>query len=76
MYYDQIFRVKGFVKGIDNQVYEVQSVGKALTIKPVQKEGFIRSQLVVIGRQLKTETVKRILRQTIVKSDVGEPLPI
>lgn len=74
LYYDQVFRIKGFVKGIDNQVYEVQSVGKALTIKPVQKEGFIRSQLVVIGRQLKTETVNRILRQVIVKSDVDKHL--
>lgn len=72
LYYDQIFRIKGFVKGIDNEVYEVHSVGKTLTIKPIQKQGFTRSQLVVIGRQLKTETVQRILRQAVVKSDDEE----
>lgn len=65
LYYHQVYRIKGFVKSMDKKIYEVQSVGRSLSIRPVEKPDFERNQLVFIGRQLKTDTVQRIMRQAV-----------
>lgn len=74
LYYSQVFRIKGFVRCINTSkgeltpgIFEVQSTGKALTISPFQKEDFEKNQVVFIGRELKTDTVRRILRGAIAK---------
>jgi G3E family GTPase len=67
LYPHQLFRLKGFVNTSPNNVrYLVQSTGKHMVFTPVTNEGNnIKSELVFIGLQLKTETIKRILRPAI-----------
>lgn len=69
-YYHQVFRIKGFVQCIDYtgetpsfNIYEVQSTGKSLHVTISEKKDFAQNQLVFIGRQLKTETITRLMRQ-------------
>ncbi len=78
IYYNQVFRIKGFIKCVDSseqnsevKIYEVQSTGKTLTIAEIKKEDFTQNQLVFIGKQLKTDTVTRILRGAIIKDKVN-----
>jgi G3E family GTPase len=67
LYPHQLFRLKGFVNTSPNNIrYLVQSTGKHMVFTPVTNEGNnIKSELVFIGLQLKTETIKRILRPAI-----------
>ena len=67
LYPHQLFRLKGFVNTSPNNVrYLVQSTGKHMVFTPVANErNNVKSELVFIGLQLKTETIKRILRPTI-----------
>jgi G3E family GTPase len=71
LYYHQVFRIKGFVKSMDKKIYEVQSVGRSLFIKPVEKPDFVQNQLVFIGRQLQTDTIQRIMRQAVFVTQAG-----
>lgn len=77
LFYNQVFRIKGFVKCINTannntiaKIYEVQSTGNTLTITGIEKKNFVKNQLVVIGRELKTETVKRILKAAVLKNEL------
>jgi G3E family GTPase len=67
LYPHQLFRLKGFVNTSPNNVrYLVQSTGKHMVFTQVANEGNnVKSELVFIGLQLKTETIKRILRPAI-----------
>ncbi len=67
LYPHQLFRLKGFVNTMPNNIrYLVQSTGKHMVFTPSKNEGNnIKSELVFIGLQLKTETIKRILRPAI-----------
>ncbi|MFB0945755.1 MAG: GTP-binding protein [Spirosomataceae bacterium] len=78
LYYNQIFRIKGFVRCINSsdpnpevKTYVVHSTGKTLTITLVEKKDFTQNQLVFIGKQLKTPTVERILRGAVYKEKVN-----
>jgi G3E family GTPase len=75
LYYSQLFRIKGFVRCFNSNknnigIYEVQSTGKTLTISTIEKPDFEKNQLVVIGRQLKTETILRIMRGAVAKEGI------
>ncbi len=67
LYPHQLFRLKGFVNTMPNNFrYTVQSTGNQIQFtKIVNANHEIKSQLVFIGLQLKTETIKRILSPAI-----------
>lgn len=67
LYPHQLFRLKGFVNTIPNNIrYFVQSTGEHMVFTPVSNENNnSKSELVFIGLQLKSETIKRILRPAI-----------
>lgn len=71
LYPHQLFRLKGFVNtNINKQRYLIQSTGKHISITPVEnKERNMKSELIFIGLQLKTETIQRILRPAIVEKE-------
>jgi G3E family GTPase len=66
-YYDQIFRIKGYVLDANNEVFLVQSVGKASTVVPAKNTSIEKSQLVVIGKGLETKTIERLLKLAFLK---------
>jgi G3E family GTPase len=74
LYPHQLFRLKGFVRtNRDNNTYLVQSTGKFLSFVPMKLEDSMikdSSILVFIGLQLKTETITRILRPSIINHKV------
>jgi G3E family GTPase len=67
LYYHQIFRIKGYVVNVDNQVFLVQSVGKSSTVLPVENIKIEKSQLVFIGRALELKSIERLLKRAIAK---------
>ena len=75
LYYHQVFRIKGFVKCINYQsddrkvkIYEVQSTGKSSMITVTEKNNFEKNQLVFIGKNLKTDSITRILRGAVIRT--------
>jgi G3E family GTPase len=68
LYPHQLFRLKGFVNTKkNNQRYLIQSTGNHISLTPVKNEEWIlKSELVFIGIELKTETIQRILRPSLV----------
>ena len=65
LYPHQLFRAKGFVS-TNSGWYLVQSTGKHMVFTPVKDaNSIVKSELVFIGLQLKSETIKRILRPAI-----------
>jgi len=67
IYYQDIYRIKGFIKGKNNLVHLLQSAGKTLSI--TQSDELIeKSHLVFIGRKLTTEIAERLLHSAIAKS--------
>ncbi len=67
IYYQDIFRIKGFIRGLHNKIHLLQSAGKTLSIK--QSDEIIeKSHLVFIGRKLTTEIAERLLNSAIIKS--------
>jgi G3E family GTPase len=66
-YYDQIFRIKGYVLDASNEVFLVQSVGKGSTVTPAKNISIEKSQLVVIGKELEVKTIERLLKLAFVK---------
>ena len=75
LYPHQLFRLKGFVNTMPNNFrYLIQSTGKQVQFtKVLNNNNEIKSELVFIGLQLKTETIKRILRPAMygVKNNVN-----
>jgi G3E family GTPase len=67
-YYDQIYRIKGYVLDANNNVFLVQSVGKASTVIPVTNINIEKSQLVVIGKGLEVKTIERLLKLAFIKT--------
>jgi G3E family GTPase len=67
LYPHQLFRLKGFVNTMPNNLrYLIQSTGKQIQFtKVLNNNNEIKSELVFIGLQLKTETIKRILRPAL-----------
>ncbi len=65
IYYQDIYRIKGYVLNEKGQVYLLQSAGKTLTIKPAD-EKTVKSHLVFIGRKLTTEIAQRLLRSALI----------
>lgn len=70
LYYHQIYRIKGYVINQEKEAYLVQTTGKTVTITPANtKERILKSQLVVIGKELELTTIERILKPAIAKID-------
>lgn len=65
LHYNQIFRIKGYVLDINNNVYLVQSVGKTTSITLVNNTNIKKSQLVFIGIISELKTIERILKPSI-----------
>jgi G3E family GTPase len=68
LYFNQVFRIKGFVTATDGICYEVQSAGREVTCTPLPDKSIEKSQLIFIGRALKTNTVTRILKPAVVRT--------
>ena len=67
-YYDQIFRIKGYVLDANNEVFLVQSVGKASAVTPVTNETIDKSQLVFIGKGIEIKTLEQLLKLAFIKN--------
>jgi G3E family GTPase len=65
IYYQDIYRIKGYVFNTKGEVYLLQSAGKTLTIEPAD-EKIEKSHLVFIGRKLTAEIAKRLLRSALI----------
>lgn len=70
LYFDSIYRIKGFVIDQYNQTHKIQTVGKTVTIETVENSKIKNSQLVFIGHHLKSQTVHRILRTCLINDAV------
>lgn len=68
LYYNQIFRIKGYVMNENKEVFLVQSVGKSSTVLPAKDKTIEKSQLVFIGKELELKSIERILKRAYVKS--------
>ena len=66
-YYEQIFRIKGYVFDENNQVYLVQSVGKSSTVEIVENKHITKSELVIIGKEIELKSIERILNPALQK---------
>lgn len=69
LYYNQIFRIKGYVMNENKEVFLVQSVGKSSAVLPVKDKTIKRSQLVFIGKELELKSIERILKRAFIKSN-------
>lgn len=69
LYYNQIFRIKGYVLNEKKEVFLVQSVGKSSTVTPVKDMNIEKSQLVFIGKELELKSIERILKRAFIKSN-------
>lgn len=65
IYYQDIYRIKGYILNEKGQGYLLQSAGKTLTIKR-NDEIIGKSHLVFIGRKLTTEIAQRLLRSALI----------
>lgn len=69
LYPHQLFRIKGFVvTNNDDEIYCIQSAGTNITYSSASKNQYLNnneSVLIFIGRGLKTETINRILKATL-----------
>ena len=64
--YNQLYRVKGYVKTPDNVVHLVQSVGKSVVT--AQTDTYReKSQLVVIGKGIATSSIERLFKTALAK---------
>ncbi|MFQ3576078.1 MAG: GTP-binding protein [Cytophagales bacterium] len=64
-YPNQLLRLKGIVKSKDKKKVLIQSTGKYVSVEDMgvwDDESALESQLVLIGRDLKQETVERLLK--------------
>ena len=68
LYYNQIFRIKGYVLNEKKEVFLVQSVGKTSTVTLLKDIKIKKSQLVFIGKELELKSIERILRRAFIKS--------
>lgn len=68
LFYNQIFRIKGYVLNEKKEVFLVQSVGKSSDVLPVKDINIEKSQLVFIGKELELKSIERILRRAFIKS--------
>jgi G3E family GTPase len=66
IYYQDIYRIKGYVKNGSGEVYLLQSAGKTLSVTKTD-EAVSKSYLVFIGRKLTTEIAHRLLHSALVK---------
>ena len=62
MYYHQIFRIKGYVIGDNNQMYLVQSTGQTIYISLPPNNVKEVNNIVFIGKNIELKTVERILK--------------
>ncbi len=67
-YTDSIFRIKGFVKSWDNEVYEVHLTSGLISMKKHEGKIIESSELVFIGIDLREEGLKRLMRSCHSKS--------
>jgi len=68
VYYHQVYRIKGFVVGDNNEVYLVQSTGQNIFITLPKEQLSKSNQLVFIGKKLELKTIERILKPAIFKN--------
>jgi G3E family GTPase len=68
LYYQHIFRIKGYVVDENNQVFLVQSVGKSSTVEIVENKNNIKSELVIIGKEIELKSIERILKPALQKN--------
>jgi G3E family GTPase len=66
IYYQDIYRIKGFVKNERQEVFLLQSAGKTLSVT-LTDEVIDKSYLVFIGRKLTYEIAMRLLQSAVVK---------
>jgi G3E family GTPase len=66
IYYQDIYRIKGYVKNGDGKVFLLQSAGKTLSITKTT-EMIEKSYLVFIGRKLTQEIAHRLLHSALIK---------
>jgi G3E family GTPase len=69
IYYQDIYRIKGFIKNEKGEVFLLQSAGKTLSIKKMD-ELLEKSYLVFIGRKLTQEIAKRLLQSAVATSSI------
>jgi G3E family GTPase len=69
LYYNQIYRIKGYVLTKENQVVLVQTVGKSVVIELAANQQIIKKQLVFIGKELELKTIERILKGAVIKKN-------
>jgi G3E family GTPase len=67
LYYNQIFRIKGYVLNEKKEVFLVQSVGKTSTVTLLKDIKIKKSQLVFIGKELELKSIERILKRAFIK---------
>jgi len=65
IYYQDIYRIKGYILNGQGHVYLLQSAGKTLNINRVD-EKIEKSYLVFIGRKLTTVIAQRLLRSALI----------
>jgi G3E family GTPase len=68
LYYDQIYRIKGYVLTADKEVVLVQTTGKSVVLELSKNQTIIKSQLVFIGKELELKTIERILKPAVIKN--------
>jgi G3E family GTPase len=66
LYYNQIYRIKGFVQLENGQSCLVQTTGKHLELS-ITNQVINETQLIFIGRQIENKTIERILKPVISK---------
>ena len=67
LFYNQIYRIKGYVLNEKKEVFLVQSVGKSSTITLIENKEIEKSQLVFIGKDLELKSLERILKPAFAK---------
>lgn len=65
--YNQLYRIKGYVKTSNHLVYLIQSVGKTVTATLLPGKTIDKSQLVIIGKSLTRKSVERLMNTSTVK---------
>lgn len=67
LYYDHIYRIKGYVLSAQKEVFLVQTTGKTATVTATSNQNIVKSQLVFIGKELELKTIERLLTNAILK---------
>ncbi|TVQ91184.1 MAG: GTP-binding protein [Bacteroidetes bacterium] len=66
IYYQDIYRIKGYIRNQKGEPFILQSAGKTLSIRPAEQH-ISQSQVILIGNKLTREIADRLLRQAIIE---------